>query len=147
MAASCRPTCAQNPSVVFSSRGHQDNMLPRWLTHRLTGGNYCPEVTEAEEPETHLLGSCCNSGKSLSTGCSSNWWREAFCWEQESQAEWRSDAAWSIKVKRLLKICKAHYRLISSLWLREPPKKKPSCFFSSLWKNNDSWCCFQHSTF
>lgn len=28
---------------------------------------------------THLLGSCCSSGKSLSTGCSSNWCKEAFC--------------------------------------------------------------------
>lgn len=41
-------------------------------------------LTELKLSQTDLLGSCCSSGKSPSTGCSSNWWREAFCWTQYS---------------------------------------------------------------
>lgn len=63
-------------------------MLMVSATHLLTINNQqitVPEQTETKG-QTHLLGSGCSSGKSFSTGCSSNWWRDAFWWKMESQS-------------------------------------------------------------
>lgn len=49
-----------------------------------TSGTNSSRVTCQQKQQivsnTNLLGSCCSSGNSFSTGCSSNWWSEAFCW-------------------------------------------------------------------
>lgn len=60
------------------------NLCPAGVWHGDSHTDSQAAATEPQGPQTNLLGSCCSSGKSLSTGCSSNWWREAFCWEQES---------------------------------------------------------------
>lgn len=62
-------------------------MLMGSATQLLTINNQPITVSEQTEikGQTHLLGSGCSSGKSFSTGCSSNWWRDAFWWKKESQ--------------------------------------------------------------